>query len=196
MPTAAALLLAYLVGSVPFALLLARRWGARDLHLVGSGNIGAANVFRVSGPLAGALVATLDIAKGAASVLLAERFVGDTGASVAAVAAVVGHVYPVWLRFRGGKGVATACGAFVILTPVAMAVAATVFVVVVWTTRFVSLGSVIASASLPPLALALGSPADASVAAAASAALIVFRHRSNLARMRLGLERRFGARLS
>lgn len=196
MDTAAALLLAYLVGSVPFALLLARRWGAGDLHLVGSGNIGAANVFRVSGPLAGALVATLDISKGAASVLLAERLVGGTGAAVAAVAAVVGHVYPIWLRFRGGKGVATACGAFVILTPLAMAVAAAVFVVVVWTTRFVSLGSVIASASLPPLAFALGSPNEASLAAAASAALIVFRHRSNLARVRLGLERRFGARLS
>jgi glycerol-3-phosphate acyltransferase PlsY len=196
MSTAAALLLAYLVGSVPFALLLARRWGAGDLHEVGSGNIGAANVFRVSGPRAGVLVAALDIAKGAASVLLAERFVGGNGAAVAAVAAVVGHVYPVWLRFRGGKGVATACGAFVILTPIAMAVAAGIFVMVVWMTRFVSLGSVIASASLPPLAFALGSPAEAGLAAVASAALIVFRHRSNLARMRLGLERRFGVRVS
>jgi acyl phosphate:glycerol-3-phosphate acyltransferase len=137
MSTAAALLLAYLVGSVPFALLLARRWGAGDLHDVGSGNIGAANVFRVSGPRAGVLVAVLDIAKGAASVLLAERFVGGNGAAVAAVAAVVGHVYPVWLRFRGGKGVATACGAFVILTPIAMAVAAGIFVAVIWITRFV-----------------------------------------------------------
>jgi len=196
MSTAAALLLAYLVGSVPFALLLARRWGAGDLHDVGSGNIGAANVFRVSGPRAGVLVAVLDIAKGAASVLLAERFVGGSGAAVAAVAAVVGHVYPVWLRFRGGKGVATACGAFVILTPIAMTVAAGIFVAVVWITRFVSLGSVIASASLPPLAFALGSPIEAGLAATASAALIVFRHRSNLARMRLGLERRFGVRVS
>ena len=196
MSTAAALLLAYLVGSVPFALLLARRWGAGDLHDVGSGNIGAANVFRVSGPRAGVLVAVLDIAKGAASVLLAERFVGGSGAAVAAVAAVVGHVYPVWLRFRGGKGVATACGAFVILTPIAMAVAAGIFVAVVWITRFVSLGSVIASASLPPLAFALGSPIEAGLAATAAATLIVFRHRSNLARMRLGLERRFGVRVS
>src|SRR5262245_14867897 len=108
---------AYLVGSIPFALLLARRWGTPDLHGVGSGNIGAANVLRASGVKAGVLVALLDIAKGAAGVLLAERLAGPGATPAAGLAAIVGHVYPVWLRFRGGKGVATASGAFAVLAP-------------------------------------------------------------------------------
>ena len=113
------IVVAYLIGSVPFALLLARRWGAAICADVGSGNLGAANVFRVSGPTAGVLVALLDIAKGAASVLLAQRLTAAGAAPAAAgLAAIVGHVYPVWLRFRGGKGVATACGVFCVLTPV------------------------------------------------------------------------------
>src|SRR5436189_6459989 len=107
---------AYLIGSIPFALLLARRWGA-DLRRIGSGNLGAANVMRASGVTAGILVALLDMTKGAASVWLAERFTTSTVAPAAAgVAAIVGHIYPVWLRFRGGKGVATACGVFSLLT--------------------------------------------------------------------------------
>lgn len=187
---------AYILGSVPFALLLAKRWGARDLHRLGSGNIGATNVFRVSGPVAGVLVALLDIGKGAASVLLAESLAGGSAAAVAGVAAILGHVYPVWLKFRGGKGVATACGVFAVLTPVAMSVALMIFLGTVLATRFISVGSVIASASLPPLALATGSSMAASMAAIASAALIVFRHRSNLARVRLGSEHRIGARTS
>src|SRR6185312_16569438 len=101
-----AVLVAYLIGSVPFALLLSRRWGARDLRRIGSGNLGAANVLRASGVTAGVLVAMLDILKGAVSVMLAQRLSGDTvGSAAAGVAAIVGHVYPVWLRFRGGKGV-------------------------------------------------------------------------------------------
>src|SRR5258706_2112905 len=111
-------LAAYFIGSIPFALMLARRWGASDLRQVGSGNLGAANVMRASGVTAGVLVAALDMGKGAASVWLATR-IGD-GAELpaaAGLAAIVGHVYPVWLRFRGGKGVATACGGFSMLTP-------------------------------------------------------------------------------
>src|SRR5258706_7305566 len=106
---AAVIAAAYLIGSIPFALILARRWGA-DLRQVGSGNLGAANVMRASGVTAGVLVAALDMGKGAASVWLATR-IGD-GAELpaaAGLAAIVGRVYPVWLRFRGGKGVATAC---------------------------------------------------------------------------------------
>jgi acyl phosphate:glycerol-3-phosphate acyltransferase len=186
---------AYLIGSVPFALLLARRWGAADLRLVGSGNVGAANVMRASGVRAGILVAALDVAKGAVSVILAERFGGNPAAPAAAgLAAIVGHIYPVWLRFRGGKGVATACGVFAVLVPPAMPAALTIFFLTVWMTKYVSLGSVLASMALPPLAYLVGSSAPAIATAAAAAAIIVFRHRSNLARLRAGTERRIGVR--
>jgi glycerol-3-phosphate acyltransferase PlsY len=186
---------AYLIGSVPFALLLARVWGANDLRRVGSGNIGAANVLRASGITAGVLAAVLDIAKGAAGVMLAARMdPTSSSAAVAGIAAIVGHIYPVWLRFRGGKGVATACGVFAVLTPLAVPPALAIFVVTVWMTKYVSLGSVLATLALPPIAYAMGTPAPAVLAAFASAAIIIFRHRSNLERLRAGSERRLGAR--
>jgi glycerol-3-phosphate acyltransferase PlsY len=191
---AAVVLAAYFIGSIPFALILTRRWGA-DLRQVGSGNLGAANVMRASGVGAGVLVAALDIAKGAASVWMAERVGGDAALPAAAgLAAIVGHVYPVWLRFRGGKGVATACGVFSMLTPLAVPPALAIFAAVVWLTQYVSLGSVLASMAVPPIAYALGSPAPGVMAAAAASALIVFRHRSNVSRMWMGTERRVGAR--
>lgn len=190
------ILMGYAIGSVPFALLLARRWGAPDLRAIGSGNLGAANVFRASGITAGILVAALDITKGALSVTIA-RYVSDQGAAPAAagLAAIVGHIYPIWIRFRGGKGVATACGVFSVLTPPAMLPALTIFALTVWLTRYISLGSVLATLALPPSAYVMGSPAAAVVAAFAAATLIVFRHRSNLARLHLGQERRLGVRV-
>lgn len=189
------ILVAYAIGSVPFAFLIARRWGGHDLRHVGSGNLGAANVMRASGVTAGLVVALLDIAKGALSVTLA-RLISDQPAAPAAagLAAIVGHIYPVWLRFRGGKGVATACGAFSVLTPLAMAPALLIFAVTVWLTQYISLGSVLASAALPPIAYVAGAPAPAVGAAVAAALLIVFRHRANLARIRRGMERRIGGR--
>jgi glycerol-3-phosphate acyltransferase PlsY len=190
-----AIVAAYLLGSIPFALILARRWGGSDLRLVGSGNLGAANVMRASGVAAGVLVAALDVAKGAAGVWLAERLSsGPALPAAAGFAAIIGHIYPVWLRFRGGKGVATACGVFAVLTPLALPPAIAVFAAVVWLTKYVSLGSVLATLALPPIAYALGSSAPAVVAALASATIIVFRHRSNVARLRTGTERRIGAR--
>lgn len=189
------IVVAYLIGSIPFALLLARRWGAGDLHQVGSGNIGAANVVRSIGITPGVLVAVLDIGKGAASVLLAERLSPNPASgAVAGLAAVIGHIYPIWLRFRGGKGVATACGAFSVLTPFAMPPALAVFLLTVWATKYISLGSVLATLALPPIAYALGNPTAAVIAAFAAAAIIVFRHRSNLARVRGRTERRLGVR--
>jgi len=186
---------AYLLGSIPFALLLARRSGVGDLHRVGSGNIGAANLMRALGVRPGIVAALLDIGKGAASVLLAGRLAGDTGtAAVAGLAAITGHIYPVWLRFRGGKGVATACGAFAVLTPLAVPPAAAIFVATVWVTRYISLGSVVACLALPPIAYATGSPFVVVGVASAAAAIIVFRHRSNLGRLRTGTERRLGVR--
>jgi glycerol-3-phosphate acyltransferase PlsY len=192
---AVSVFVAYLIGSVPFALFFARIWGARDLHKRGSGNLGAANVMRTSGVTPGVIVLLLDVGKGAAGVWLADRLGGPASASAAAgFAAVVGHIYPVWLRFRGGKGVATACGAFSVLAPAAMLLAIGAFIGSVWITRYISLGSVIAASLLPPLAYATDGRVEVIVAAAAAAALIIFRHRSNLARVRLGTERRLGVR--
>jgi glycerol-3-phosphate acyltransferase PlsY len=191
---AAVITAAYLIGSIPFALILSRRWGA-DLRRVGSGNLGAANVMRASGVSAGVLVAALDMAKGAASVWIAARVSdGAELPAAAGLAAILGHIYPIWLRFRGGKGVATACGVFSMLTPLAVPPALALFAVTVWFTKYISLGSVLASMALPPLAYALGSPAPAVIAAGAAAAIIVFRHRSNVLRVWLGTERRLGAR--
>lgn len=193
--TAAIVILAYLIGSIPFALLLARRWGAVDPRQVGSGNLGAANVMRASGVTAGVVVAALDMAKGAASVWLAARVTNGAALPAAAgLAAIIGHVYPIWLRFRGGKGVATACGVFSMLTPLAVPLTLAIFAAVVWLTKYVSLGSVLASIALPPTAYALGSPAPAVLAAVAASAIIVFRHRSNVLRLWMGTERRVGAR--
>jgi len=189
-----AIALAYLIGSIPFALIMARRLGA-DLRRTGSGNLGAANVVRASGWVAGLLVAALDVAKGALSVMIAARFSDhSSGPAIAGVAAIVGHIYPVWLCFRGGKGVATACGVFSVLTPAAVPPAIVLFVAAVWLTKYVSAGSILATLALPPVAYAIGSPAPAVVAAVAAAALILFRHRSNLVRLRAGTERRLGAR--
>ena len=188
-----AVLAAYIIGSIPFALIMARRWGTSDLRLIGSGNLGAANVWRATGATAGVLVALLDILKGAAGVVVAQRLNSDAAApAVAGVAAVVGHIYPVWLGFRGGKGVATSCGVFAVLTPLAVLAALGVFALSVWITKYISAGSVMASLALPPLAYAIGSPGSVVAAAAVVAALVLFRHRSNLTRVRAGTEPRVG----
>jgi len=193
--TALVIGIGYLLGSIPFALLLSRRWSGADLRRQGSGNLGAANVLRTSGVKAGILVALLDMLKGAVGVLVASRLSADTAAPAAAgLAAIVGHIYPVWLRFRGGKGVATACGVFSVLVPSAVPAALAVFVATVWLTKYISLGSVLASIALPPLAYAAGGPMATVVAAIAAAAIIVFRHRSNITRLLAGTERRLGVR--
>lgn len=190
-----AIICAYLIGSVPFALLLARRWGAADLRTFGSGNLGAANVLRASGIRAGVLVAVLDVAKGAASVALAMRLSdGRLAPAAAGFAAVVGHIYPVWLKFKGGKGVATACGVFSLLTPLALPPSLVVFLITVWLTKYISLGSILATIALPSIAYATGASAATLAAAWATAALIVLRHRSNVARLVGGTERRIGVR--
>jgi len=188
-----AILLAYVVGSIPFALLLAKRAGF-DLRKIGSGNIGAANVMRASGVRIGVLVALLDVSKGAVGVIIAQRLSTDpTGAAIAGFAAVAGHIYPIWMRFRGGKGVATACGVCSVLVPAAVPPALAIFFITVAVTKYVSAGSVLATLIVPPVAYALGSPAPSVAAASAVATLIVFRHRSNLVRLRAGTERRLGA---
>lgn len=186
------ILFGYAMGSVPFAFLLARRAGI-DVRVAGSGNVGAANVLRTTGTPLGIVVMTLDIAKGAGAVFLAHLGAG-TIASMAAAgsAAIVGHIYPIWLKFHGGKGVAVAAGVFAVLAPVAAATAAAVFLATVWMTRIVSLGSIVATVTLPSAAWVAGSPRAVVFAATGGAALILFRHRANLRRIVRGTERRVG----
>ena len=186
----------YLLGSIPFAFLLSRRLEGIDIRRTGSGNVGATNVLRTSGVGAAITVMLLDVAKGAGSVLVAQRWMqGDTAPAAAGLAAILGHIYPVWLRFRGGKGVATACGVFSVLTPWAMVPALMLFVATVWATGFISLGSLMATLALGPIAYGMDAPPAAVCSAVAAAAVIVFRHRSNVARLWTGTERRIGQRV-
>jgi glycerol-3-phosphate acyltransferase PlsY len=188
------ILFGYLAGSVPFAFLLARRAGI-DVRVAGSGNVGAANVLRTTGTWRAVAVMGLDVAKGAAAVIIVNLVTG--GVSIAALtgaAAIVGHIYPVWLKFRGGKGVAVAAGVFSVLSPVAASLAASVFLIIVWLTRYVSLGSIAATVALPPIAWWSGAPRAVVVMSIAVAGLILFRHRANVWRLRHGTERRMGSR--
>jgi len=186
--------LGYLIGSLPLGFLIARARGI-DLRHVGSGNVGAANVYRSVSRSLGLMVMLVDVAKGAAGVLAARAFLpGDEPVALAGLGAVVGHIYPVWLRFIGGKGVAVACGVFAVLAPLATALAVISFVVATWFTRYVSLGSVLASMTLPAVEWTRAGAEPVSVVATVVSALIIFRHRGNLARIVRGTERRLGQR--
>jgi glycerol-3-phosphate acyltransferase PlsY len=187
--------LGYLAGSIPFAFLLARRRGV-DLRLAGSGNVGAANVLRTSGVVNAVVALILDAAKGSVAVLLAQRLSVEPATPVAGgLAAIIGHIYPVWLGFRGGKGVATAGGVFVVLTPTAVAVAGAVFALAIWVTRYVSVGSMAAAVTLAVTTAAMDVPAAVVMGTALAAMIIVHRHRGNLSRLIAGTERRVGQRL-
>jgi len=187
-----AIAVAYFLGSIPSGFLLSRRRGI-DLRAAGSGNVGASNVLRTTGAVAALVTMGLDVAKGAAAVLIAQSLSSEAAiAPAAGLAAIAGHVYPVWLRFRGGKGVATAAGAFGVLAPVPAAVAVLVFVAVVWRTRYVSVGSTAAAAALVLMLGLGGAPAPVLAAGAAAAVLIAHRHRANFARLRGGTEHRVG----
>jgi glycerol-3-phosphate acyltransferase PlsY len=190
-----AVTLGYGFGSVPFAYLATRGQGL-DLRQIGSGNVGAANVLRTSGVPPAIVVMVLDAVKGSAAVIAAQQMTqGTTAPVVAGLAAIVGHVYPVWLGFRGGKGVATTAGVFAVLAPIASALAASVFIITIWITRFVSAGSLAAALALV-LAAPLAHASGAIVAGALCAAVIVVsRHRANVARLAAGTERRLGLRL-
>jgi glycerol-3-phosphate acyltransferase PlsY len=191
----AAVTLGYLAGSVPFAFLVARRRGI-DLRRSGSGNVGATNVLRTSGVALAVTAMVLDATKGAVAVLIAQQLTEGPATPVAAgLAAIIGHIYPVWLQFRGGKGVATAAGVFGVLTPLALAIAAGVFVIAVFVTRYISVGSVAGALTLATAAV-FDDPPTAVVAGAIVAALvIVHRHRGNLSRLAAGTERRIGQRI-
>jgi glycerol-3-phosphate acyltransferase PlsY len=185
---------AYLLGSVSFAVLLVRLATGKDIRTEGSGNAGATNVLRAHGKGLGIAVAALDVAKGALAVVLVRLVTADPRAAAgAAFAAVLGHVFPIFYGFRGGKGVATTVGAFLALAPLPTLVCVGVFVAIVAVTRYVSLGSVVAMVLLPPVSgLLFHEPRPTVIAAAAAAVLIVVKHRENLARLARGEERKLG----
>jgi glycerol-3-phosphate acyltransferase PlsY len=187
---------AYLLGSIPFGVVLTRLFGAGDLRRVGSGNIGATNVLRTGRKGLAAATLLLDGAKGAAAVLLARHFVpelGQDGAMIAGAAAMIGHCYPVWLRFRGGKGVATLLGvALALAWPIGLVVAA-VWLGTVLLLRISSLGGMAGAVAAPVAAAAFGYPTYAK-GLAGLALILLWRHRENIARLRAGTEPRIGGR--
>src|SRR5712672_1466541 len=172
---------AYLLGSIPFGLLFTRLFGGGDVRKSGSGNIGATNVARVAGPLPALLTLLFDTAKGAAPVSLA---------------ALLGHCFPIWLKFRGGKGVATAAGAFLVLCPPALLGSIILFLVVLYFWRYVSLASIAASAAMPLLIYILWAPHHApplivTFGALAAAMIIIYKHDANIQRLVQGEESKF-----
>ena len=185
-----AILIGYAVGSLPIGYLVAQRAGGIDLRRAGSGNVGATNVYRTAGLPSAIAVMIADMAKGAVAVSIAG---GGSSAVAAGVAAVIGHIYPVWLQFRGGKGVATASGVFAVLSPLPTMVAAAAFTIVVARTRFVSLGSIVATIALPIVEWLMPGRRAVDIGATLVAALILFRHRANVMRLRARTERALGA---
>jgi acyl phosphate:glycerol-3-phosphate acyltransferase len=187
-----AILIGYLIGSLPIGYLVTQGTRGIDLRRAGSGNVGAANVYRTSGLGIAIGVMLADAGKGAAAVLLGSAAAGSIAPMAAGVAAVVGHVYPVWLGFRGGKGVATASGVFSVLSPLPTAIAAVAFVLTVYRSRFVSLGSIVATLVLPIVEWLTPGPQAVDIGATIVAAVILFRHRGNMARLWSRTERALG----
>jgi len=197
--------IAYLLGSIPFGYILVRAFRGQDIRASGSGNIGATNVAR-SSPALGAFTLLLDAAKGLLAVTAGSLIAASAGrdatgspalyafAALAAVFAVIGHMFPVWLKFRGGKGVATSVGVFLALAPKTLLVALALFVALVAAFRYVSLGSIIVAAAFPLIAYGLhdyhSSPATLA-AISAIAILIILKHRENIRRLLAGTENRF-----
>ncbi len=194
-------LAAYFVGSVPFGFLIARRSGRGDIRGAGSGNIGATNVARVAGIGAGALTLLLDAGKGALAVWGAARITDDsvTWMIVAAIGVMLGHIFPVWLGGRGGRGVSTGAGAFLVICWPAVVAAMLVWMVVVGVSRYVSLASIMAAAALPFLTFYLYAPGHApsnmvSIGTSLGSVMIILMHRPNVARLIAGTESRVNFR--
>lgn len=199
-----ALILAYLLGSIPFGFLIVKLRSGADIRETGSGGTGATNVTRKAGKGAGIVTLLLDALKGVAAVLVARWLTGEPGTSWvvagAGVLAVVGHCFPVWLKFKAGKGVATGLGVFLAIVPWAVLAAAIVFVVVVWRTRFISLGSILAAAFVPLWVWAMhmwlepiSNFVPVIAALCASSAIIIAKHHENIQRLMAGKENKFGS---
>jgi glycerol-3-phosphate acyltransferase PlsY len=184
------LVTAYLLGAIPFGYLLMKAKTGEDVRAKGSGNIGATNVMRVGGRVAGFATLLLDIGKGYLAVWIAKRACGcDLLMSAAALTVMAGHAYPVFLRFKGGKAVASFVGAFLCLTPWALAAEVVVFVVVVVWTRHISMGSIVGAATFPLAVWLVEHAAWPALAASIIAGtFIIYRHRSNIERLRAGTE--------
>ncbi len=186
-----ALIVGYLLGSIPTGVWIAR-WAGVDIRHQGSRNTGATNVARTVGRAAGILTLLGDAAKGAAAILILRHFdLSDAAVSLGGVAAMIGHSYSIFLRLRGGKGVATALGVFVVLAPWAVAVSLVTFAAVVAITRYVSLASLVAAITLPIAVLARGYSFPICLSAVGAAALVLVRHRENLRRLANGTEPKF-----
>lgn len=186
-----ALIIAYLIGGIPFGFLLVKLTTGKDVRAEGSGNIGATNVLRTTGRAIAVLTLALDIAKGYAAVWIAAVLTGDDPAwmSLAALAVMAGHAYPVFLKFKGGKAVASFIGAFLYLTPLPLLAVLLVFVIAVAATRHISAGSILAAAMFPlGVWLILHPPLSVFLASLIAGGFIVYRHRSNLERLRAGTE--------
>lgn len=198
MNEAIAVVAAYLLGSIPFAYLAGLTRGV-DIRTVGSRNVGATNVFRTLGRRIGVAVMVLDIAKGAVAVVVAEAITDSPWPVIAAGAAILGHVFPVWLRFRGGKGVAVAGGAVLALAPVPALITVAIWFVLVALTRYVSVGSIAGAIAFPLLVILFGEDTPTIVFAIVAGAAVVVKHRANIQRLlngtelRLELGRRDGA---
>jgi acyl phosphate:glycerol-3-phosphate acyltransferase len=189
-----AIVLAYVIGGIPFGYLLVRWKTGQDVRTMGSGNIGATNVVRTTGRTVGIVTLLLDIAKGWVAVWLAALLTHSdiAGMSAAALAVILGHAYPVMLKFKGGKAVASFIGAFLYLSPLALLAVLLVFILVVWRSRFISLGSIIAAGTLPLAVYLIQHPPFPVLAASLlSGAFIVYRHRPNIQRLREGSEHAF-----
>lgn len=197
-------LAAYLLGSIPFGYLLVRFFLKEDIRAKGSGNIGATNVIRSGAKKLGALTFLLDVCKGIVAVLVVSRIALSPGlaavpmqnaAALAALCAILGHIYTVWLRFKGGKGVATALGVFLALAPYAALAGLAVFVIVFSLTKYVSLASILAAVAFAPAALLLPHRAYTPFMVAvifAAPLIVIARHHQNIARLLKGTEYRFG----
>ena len=194
-PFVAGFVIAYLIGSVPFGLILTWLAGAGDVRRIGSGNIGATNVLRTGRKSLALATLALDVLKGALPVWLAYRYFGPDMAVVAGLGAVLGHCFPVWLRFKGGKGVATAAGAVIALTPAVAAIVIAVFVLAVLVSRYVSLGSILSAVAAAPAAYLIGH-IQAAELYLVLALIIVLKHAGNIRRLVAGTESRLTWRRS
>ena len=183
----------YLIAATPTGVVLARLMGGEDVRQKGSGNIGATNVYRVAGKLAGVLTLVGDTLKGFLPLLAFKTWLEPTPTQlgIASAVAILGHCYPIYLKFKGGKGVATALGIFLVLSPKVVFFALIVFILTVAITRYISLGSVLAALSAPLLILLLNHPQPIFLATLFIAALVIWRHNSNIRRLLDGTENRF-----
>ncbi len=183
----------YLIGAIPTGVILTRLAGGEDIRNAGSGNIGATNVYRVAGRKLGVITLIGDCLKGAVPTLLAQQTfnLSETGVALVALAAFIGHCYPVYLGFKGGKGVATALGIFLVLSPLSVLCILGVFVLILWKWRYISLASISSAASIPPLVLLFERSLPLFVATLLIAAIVIWRHKGNIELLRRGTENKF-----